>query len=204
MVEPDSVLRALASGADGVAVMGCHLGGCRFNDANHVAVKRMEALGDLLDTVGIGRRRLLLSFGTAHEGHEFAEILGNFLRQNPLCRQCFVLRWPVNGVNRYLSLEQAFRFEQESPYKVTDATRDKLLAMIPMETFAASCCPCKIVLNDIEGFVRERSINLDDPDDGFDLDFVPHHARERRVQFAMNNTFGFGGHNVTLVIGRYA
>lgn len=47
------------------------------------------------------------------------------------------------------------------------------------------------------------TINLDDPDEGFDLDLVPHHARERRVQYAMNNTFGFGGHNVTLVIGRY-
>jgi F420-non-reducing hydrogenase iron-sulfur subunit len=81
IVEPDSVLRALASGADGVAVMGCHLGGCRFNDANHVAFKRMEALGDLLDTVGIGRRRLLLSFGTAHEGRQFAEVLGTFLRE---------------------------------------------------------------------------------------------------------------------------
>ena len=80
MVEPDSVLRAYASGADGVAVMGCHLGGCRFNDANHVALKRMEALGDLLDTVGIGRRRLLLSFGTAHEGTQFAEVLGAFLQ----------------------------------------------------------------------------------------------------------------------------
>jgi coenzyme F420-reducing hydrogenase delta subunit len=81
LVEPDSVLRAFASGADGVAVMGCHLGGCRFNDANHVAVKRMEALGDLLDTVGIGRRRLLLSFGTAHEGHQFAEVLETFLQE---------------------------------------------------------------------------------------------------------------------------
>jgi 3-oxoacyl-[acyl-carrier-protein] synthase II len=47
------------------------------------------------------------------------------------------------------------------------------------------------------------TINLDDPDDGFDLDLVPHHARERRVQYAMNNTFGFGGHNVTLICGRY-
>ena len=93
------------------------------------------------------------------------EILGNFLRQNPRCRQCFVLRWPVHGVSRYLALEQAFSFEQESTYKVTDATRDKLLTMIPMETFAASCCPCKIVLNDIEAFVRERSIDLDDPSD---------------------------------------
>ena len=93
------------------------------------------------------------------------EILGNFLRQNPLCRQCFVLRWPVNGVNRYLSLEQAFRFEQESPYKVTDATRDKLLEGIPMETFAASCCPCKVVLNDLEAFIRARAVDLDNPDD---------------------------------------
>lgn len=81
LVEPDSVLRAFASGADGVAVMGCHLGGCRFNDANHVAAKRMEALGDLLDTVGIGRRRLLLSFGTAHEGQQFAEVLGAFFQE---------------------------------------------------------------------------------------------------------------------------
>lgn len=47
------------------------------------------------------------------------------------------------------------------------------------------------------------TINLDDPDDGFDLDFVPHHARERRIKYAMNNTFGFGGHNVTLIVGRY-
>ena len=45
--------------------------------------------------------------------------------------------------------------------------------------------------------------NLDEPDDGFDLDFVPHDARERPVRHAMNNTFGFGGHNVTLIVGRY-
>lgn len=47
------------------------------------------------------------------------------------------------------------------------------------------------------------TINLDNPDEGFDLDLVPHHARERRVDYVMNNTFGFGGHNVTLILGRY-
>jgi 3-oxoacyl-[acyl-carrier-protein] synthase II len=46
------------------------------------------------------------------------------------------------------------------------------------------------------------TINLDDPDDGFDLDFVPHRARDRRVRVVMNNTFGFGGHNVTLILAR--
>jgi 3-oxoacyl-[acyl-carrier-protein] synthase II len=47
------------------------------------------------------------------------------------------------------------------------------------------------------------TINLDNPDEGFDVDLVPHHARERRVKYAMNNTFGFGGHNVTLIVGAY-
>jgi 3-oxoacyl-[acyl-carrier-protein] synthase II len=47
------------------------------------------------------------------------------------------------------------------------------------------------------------TINLDSPDEGFDIDLVPHHARERRVRYAMNNTFGFGGHNVTLIVSRY-
>lgn len=47
------------------------------------------------------------------------------------------------------------------------------------------------------------TINLDHPDEGFDVDLVPHHARERRTRYAMNNTFGFGGHNVTLICGRY-
>ncbi|MFO0860876.1 MAG: beta-ketoacyl-ACP synthase II [Phycisphaerales bacterium] len=51
--------------------------------------------------------------------------------------------------------------------------------------------------------VIPATINLDNPDEGFDLDLVPHHARERRVNYVMNNTFGFGGHNVTLIFGAY-
>lgn len=47
------------------------------------------------------------------------------------------------------------------------------------------------------------TINLESPDDGFDIDLVPNEARERRVRYAMNNTFGFGGHNTTLIVGRY-
>ncbi|MBL8746666.1 MAG: beta-ketoacyl-ACP synthase II [Phycisphaerae bacterium] len=48
------------------------------------------------------------------------------------------------------------------------------------------------------------TINCDQPDDGFDLDFVPHTARDHRCRYVMNNTFGFGGHNVTLILGQYA
>ena len=78
LVEPDAIIRALADGIDGIAVLGCHIGGCRYNNANHTAIKRLELLQGLLDTTGIGRRRLLLCFGTAHENHQFEEIVRDF------------------------------------------------------------------------------------------------------------------------------
>ncbi|MDX2132291.1 MAG: beta-ketoacyl-ACP synthase II [Planctomycetota bacterium] len=59
-------------------------------------------------------------------------------------------------------------------------------------------------LHAVRDGVIAPTINLEEPDDGFDVDFVPGHARERRVRYAMNNTFGFGGHNVTLILGAYA
>ena len=43
------------------------------------------------------------------------------------------------------------------------------------------------------------TINLDHPDEECDLDFTPHTAREKKVSVALNNSFGFGGHNATLV-----
>lgn len=53
-----------------------------------------------------------------------------------------------------------------------------------------------------EGIIAP-TVNLENPDDGFDIDLVAHDARERECRYAMNNTFGFGGHNVTLILGRY-
>jgi len=77
-VEPDLVLRALADGAHGVAVLGCHLGGCRHNEVNRAAQVRLNLLADLLDGVGLDRRRLLLSWGTAHEAGQFAGLMRGF------------------------------------------------------------------------------------------------------------------------------
>jgi 3-oxoacyl-[acyl-carrier-protein] synthase II len=46
------------------------------------------------------------------------------------------------------------------------------------------------------------TINLDNPSDGCDLDYVPHTAREQQVEIAMSNSFGFGGTNGTLIFRR--
>jgi len=47
------------------------------------------------------------------------------------------------------------------------------------------------------------TINLDNPDPECDLDYVPHTAREKKVRIALNNSFGFGGHNATLIVREF-
>lgn len=46
------------------------------------------------------------------------------------------------------------------------------------------------------------TINLDNPDQACDLDYVPHHARNLHLQYALSNSFGFGGGNAVLVLKR--
>jgi 3-oxoacyl-[acyl-carrier-protein] synthase II len=50
--------------------------------------------------------------------------------------------------------------------------------------------------------VLPPTINLDQPDPDCDLDFCPRQAVEREVEFALSNSFGFGGHNVSLCFRR--
>lgn len=47
------------------------------------------------------------------------------------------------------------------------------------------------------------TINLDNPDPECDLDYVPHTSRNQLVEVALSNSFGFGGHNVTLAFKKY-
>jgi len=54
----------------------------------------------------------------------------------------------------------------------------------------------------IRDSVVPPTINLDDPDDRLDLDVAAHKARPLEIPAAMNNSFGFGGHNVALIFTR--
>ena len=47
------------------------------------------------------------------------------------------------------------------------------------------------------------TINLENPDPECDLDYVPNQSRQQTVDVALSNSFGFGGHNVTLVFKKY-
>jgi 3-oxoacyl-[acyl-carrier-protein] synthase II len=47
------------------------------------------------------------------------------------------------------------------------------------------------------------TINLDNPDEGCDLDYVPHRSRPMTIHYALSNSFGFGGTNGALLFKRY-
>ncbi|MBX3355742.1 MAG: beta-ketoacyl-ACP synthase II [Phycisphaeraceae bacterium] len=55
----------------------------------------------------------------------------------------------------------------------------------------------------IQREVLPPTINLDNPDEGFNLDFVPNQAKPKRVDYGINNSFGFGGHNTSMVFARF-
>ena len=59
---------------------------------------------------------------------------------------------------------------------------------------------CVLALRDQ---VAPPTINLDEPGEGCDLDYVPKHARQMKLQTVLSNSFGFGGTNGSLVFRRW-
>jgi 3-oxoacyl-[acyl-carrier-protein] synthase II len=56
----------------------------------------------------------------------------------------------------------------------------------------------------IQHQVAPPTINLDHPDPQCDLDYVPHEARTMKINRVLKNSFGFGGHNACLILGKVA
>ncbi len=80
-VDPAFVLKAFQLGADGVVVMGCHLGDCHYQEGNYKTIRRIPVLKRLVEQFGIDRRRLRLEWVSASEGDRFAEVVNQFTEE---------------------------------------------------------------------------------------------------------------------------
>jgi 3-oxoacyl-[acyl-carrier-protein] synthase II len=69
---------------------------------------------------------------------------------------------------------------------------------------AAGAVETVVCAKAIETGVIPPTINLENPGEECEMDFVPHQAREQKIKVAINNSFGFGGHNVTLCVRAFA
>ena len=78
-VSPEMVLRAFRSGADGVLVLGCHIGECHYIDGNHRTAKRMPLVRNLLGYVGVNPERFRLDWVSSAEAPKFARVTSEFV-----------------------------------------------------------------------------------------------------------------------------
>ncbi len=74
-VDPVLVVKALASGADGVLIAGCHPGDCHYTSGNTKTIRRFRLLQRMLDQFGIERGRVRLEWVSASEGEKYANVV---------------------------------------------------------------------------------------------------------------------------------
>jgi 3-oxoacyl-[acyl-carrier-protein] synthase II len=103
---------------------------------------------------------------------------------------------PVGDVCETEAIKTVFGNQTKVPISSTKSMTGHLLG-------AAGAVELIFCLKAIEQNIVPPTINLDTPDPNCDLDYVPHKAREMRVDTAMSNSFGFGGHNATVLVQRF-
>ena len=90
-VDPTFVLKALALGADGVMIAGCHPGECHYLEQNYKAMRRFTMLKHSLRALGLEEDRVRLQWASAAEGVQLAEAINEMVDQ---VRALGPLNWP--------------------------------------------------------------------------------------------------------------
>jgi F420-non-reducing hydrogenase iron-sulfur subunit len=80
-VDPTFVLKALASGADGVLIAGCHPGDCHYTNGNIKTIRRFKLLQRMLTQFGIEKDRVRLEWVSASEGERYARIVESMTQE---------------------------------------------------------------------------------------------------------------------------
>ena len=88
----------------------------------------------------------------------------------------------------------------EHAYKVAISSTKSMTGHLLGGAGGVEMAACALAIRDS---VIPPTINLENPGEECDLDYTPNVARERKVRIVLNNSFGFGGHNATLVAAAF-
>jgi 3-oxoacyl-[acyl-carrier-protein] synthase II len=88
----------------------------------------------------------------------------------------------------------------DAAYKVAISSTKSMTGHLLGAGGAVEAVACMCAIRDS---IAPPTINYDTPDPECDLDYVPNVARKMNIDVAMSNSFGFGGHNATLVFAKY-
>ena len=106
---------------------------------------------------------------------------------------------PIGDVNESRAIAAVFG-DHATSKKLWVSSTKSMIGHLLGAAGAVESAICALALHD--GKVPP-TINLDDPDPECTLDYVPHEARDRKLSHAVNNSFGFGGTNASLVFSRF-
>ena len=104
---------------------------------------------------------------------------------------------PLNDASETRAIKKAFG---DRAYEIPISSIKSMLGHMMGAAGALEAIVCCKVIN--EGVIPP-TVNLEHPDPECDLDYVPNVARDGDVRIAISNSFGFGGHNSVIAIGRY-
>jgi F420-non-reducing hydrogenase iron-sulfur subunit len=89
-IDPELITTAFANGADGVMVLGCHIGDCHYTSGNHKTMVRMPLVKRLLADLGVEPERFRHEWVSAAEGEKFSRLVREMTEQ---VRALGPLRW---------------------------------------------------------------------------------------------------------------
>lgn len=90
-LDPTFVMKALAGGADGVLITGCHPGECHYLEQNYKALRRVKLLKRTIQQMGISPDRVKLVWASAAEGVKLANEITKFVGE---IKDLGPLNWP--------------------------------------------------------------------------------------------------------------
>jgi len=101
-LDPTFALKALAGGADGVLITGCHPGECHYLEQNYKALRRYLLLRRTLAQMGIEPERVKLIWASAAEGVRLAGEIGKMVEE---VRALGPLNWAASPDGRRLTVD---------------------------------------------------------------------------------------------------
>lgn len=80
-IDPQFVMKAFESGADGVLILGCHPGDCHYKEGNYKALRRFHLLKRMLKQFGIEEERFRLDWVSASEAEKFVGVINDMVKK---------------------------------------------------------------------------------------------------------------------------